>query len=335
MSTQTLAAGATAIPPTSPEDVLPLLHHVPDHHRVFDLPQAKAALSGMTPDLLARLVEIGLPYRDTPEGRAFDRYDLDNVALYSGRPSLQRMAMRSWRSALSTLDRPGGVPRRVLEYRLNDASQTDRPMTVATADQGVVQIPRAGAVLWRQELSPPPPPARLPEPLRSLMAEEMDGLRFFMLREGLRWNLEFVRQTGLAECGGASKLLVAAAKARGLTARHAFGLILAEPYATPHFWAEFLVGDEWVAADPMLIRVLTTACGLDPTVWSEHRSPGGALLRLTDVAGYDAQGRPLLRHITDSAYRLDPIVTAGDEDIATSFSVILAPPATSERKTHG
>ena len=321
--------------PAAVEDLMPLLHQVPDAHRRFDLPETKAGLSGMTSALLDRLIALGLPWRAGPDGRLFDRYDLDNIALYTGRPSLQRMAMRSWRSALAALDHPRGPPGLVVDYRLDATHQRPRPLTVMTAAHGRVVVDGADTPLWREDIPPPEPrsPTPLPEPVRRLLTEAMAGLCFFMVREGLRWDSAFSRRTGLAECGGAAKLLVRAAREEGFEARHAFGLILAQPYATPHFWTEFHIDGRWIAVDPLLIRVLRATCGLDAARWHEHRSPGGALLRLSEVAGYDPAGRPLLRGTTETGYRLDPIVTAGEEDIPASFCVTVTTAAASERKT--
>ena len=100
-----------------------------------------------------------------------------------------------------------------------------------------------------------------------------------------------------------------------------FGLLLSKPYATGHYWSEFRIDGEWVAADPLMIRLLSQHAGLLPVAWPEHRSPAGALLRLALINGYDSVGAPYLDCFERKRFRQYAVVTHEAECFRTSYAV--------------
>lgn len=118
-----------------------------------------------------------------------------------------------------------------------------------------------------------------------------------------------MRDHRIAECGGFSKLIVEQAKAEGIEARHVFGLLASQPYGTGHYWAEFKVGDEWVAIDPLMIMLLQRHAGLPKDQWPLYRPLAGTLLPLSVIEGYDSHGAPILVESTHKQFFKYPVVS--------------------------
>ncbi len=311
------------MPDIDQDKLRPLLRYaecVPTAARSFTVPADRCVLYGFTETLLQQVVDC-IPMREVNGTRHFDPYDLNNLALYLGLPSLQRMAMRSWRSSLVHASNGSALTYR-LEYRIEKEHCDGEVLQLMMPGSRSSTSSSAGPCLWRGEIHRDSTVPALPGNIVELIHTVLDGLTFYMLPEAVRWDVEFIKATGLAECGGASKLLASAAHRYGFRARHVFGLILAQPYGTPHFWSEFLIDDTWVASDALLIRVLTQTAALDTQRWPETRSPGTILLRLADVASYDPRGRPILEHFTSPPrYVLHPIVMRDEESVPASFPV--------------
>lgn len=115
---------------------------------------------------------------------------------------------------------------------------------------------------------------------------ELSGLagpiRFHLLPDELSADIGFLRETGLADCGLASRYLVQEAAALGLTARRSFGLFVAAPYSTPHHWFDLHLDGDWVPFDPHLLNALTGWGLLQAGEWPSHRSIGDAVWHLGD-----------------------------------------------------
>jgi hypothetical protein len=112
------------------------------------------------------------------------------------------------------------------------------------------------------------------------LADEAADLEFFILPEAIRWDLEFITRTRMADCGSVAAWLVREGKRRGLPVRFSFGILMAKPYSTPHCWAEFLTDGIWVPYDPLLLNAMRRWTGLDKASWHRHRSMGPVLYRL-------------------------------------------------------
>lgn len=268
-------------------DLIRAVRQIPMHMRRFQLTARQArSLHRVDDDLLDLLVAEGLPVVGTGPDRLFDDYDLGNVALHLGLMSVRRMAIRAWSNALRrnseravTRCRVGYVPTCPTPGHA-DRCEFDLLMPgghrVPARGAGDGASPLAHLDLELRSEWPELPPAA------GELVEECDALRFFILPEAIRWDLDFLRRTGLADCGGVAEALVAAGRRRGISVRFAFGLLVAKPYSTPHCWAEFEVDGVWVPHDPLLLRAMRTWGSLTPAAWPSSRSPGAIFSRLSD-----------------------------------------------------
>lgn len=284
--------------------ILEKVRAVPDAHRRFLEPAESAQRKyGISPELLESLLSKGLPSARRNDGLFFDPFDLSNISLHLRLPSVQRMAMRSWSRTLELAGSGTG----------HEAVIDLDPVAPATpAQQRSLSL----------DLSPPDESA-LPD-LATLIGTVSKQL-FFMLPEACRWNTGFLIEHGISECGGASKLLVGAAREAGMKARQCFGILIAAPYSTGHFWAEIKAGNSWVAIDPLLIKLLHQTTRLNPDKWPLHRSPGAAFHRLMTIEEYDASGAPILHGYADVPYLSNLVLVRGNLITPLSLSTTIFP----------
>ncbi|GII84209.1 hypothetical protein Ssi03_21990 [Sphaerisporangium siamense] len=283
------ATDAVAAPDVATDrlaELVDLVRRVPDEVRRFSLPaEAARTLHRVDTALLDRLVALGLPHVECGAVRLFDDHDMSNIALHLGLMSVRRRAMRAWSSALR-LGGEGSPARRVHFVPGCPAPGHPGPCRYQVLAPGgtrreCVAGPDPTAPVMSLDLRvradwPEPPPAAL-----ELMAE-VRPVRFFLLPEAIRWDLGFLRRTGLADCGGVAKYLVAEGRRRGIPVRFSFGLLVSKPYSTPHCWAEFEVDGTWVPVDPLMVAAMCAWAGLPAAEWPASRSPGALFCRLTD-----------------------------------------------------
>ncbi|WP_229402871.1 transglutaminase domain-containing protein [Micromonospora okii] len=261
------------------------LRRIPDDAREFRLSTADAAaILRVRPALLDMLVGHGLPTRHLNGIRYFDRHDVTNCALHLGSGAIARAARRFWPAALR---RTHGAARYEVQYQ----ARCPQPGHAPTCDW--VLVGPDGLVVERT-VRPDEPPFRMtaacvdawPElpPESHPVLDETRDLEFMMLPTAVRYDVDFIRATGLSDCAGASRLLVQEAVRRGLTARSSYGLIVAPPFAVEHFWAEIAVDGVWVPVDPVLLRAMVTWGGLPSPEWHPYRSIGAILARVADAA---------------------------------------------------
>jgi hypothetical protein len=129
----------------------------------------------------------------------------------------------------------------------------------------------------------------LPAAVRALV-DDADGLDFMHLPPDLRYDEDFIRRSGLADCAGAARMLVRAAADRGVRARESSGLIIAPLHASRHYWLDVQVGDRWVPVDPILINAMLGWGIVHSPQWTPYRSPGAVLCRVSDP------GVPMVTH---------------------------------------
>jgi len=290
---------------------------VPDELRRFRATVADAAaVWGLSPEVLATLVDLGLPADGAGRDARFDEFDLGNLALHLGYRSMQRRVIRSW---ARTLDRRAGAPARTVSVSyLPDCPDPrhDGPCQweVAAPNGIVVRQADRGASALTLTHTATDPDVTVPTALCGLLTD-ISRFDFWILPSPLRADTAFLRKVRLADCGGAAALLMEEAAALGVTARRRFGLLLAEPYATPHFWCELLVGDSWVPVDPLLVSMLVRWGRLDAKQWPPDRSPGLLLLPLAD------DGPPVVRHRgvpAPSSYPCAAVVDGGQDEVDTA-----------------
>ncbi|HEX7633887.1 MAG TPA: transglutaminase domain-containing protein, partial [Noviherbaspirillum sp.] len=156
------------------------------------------------------------------------------------------------------------------------------------------------------------------------LLDEFSCHRFFMLPEDCRWDMDFIDRNQICECGGASKRMFFRAQEQGIEARQCFGLLLAAPFSTGHYWTEFKIDGEWTPFDPLLLGLLHATSRLDQQAWPTHRSNSAALHRLCVIDSYDANGVPELDNYIDEPYVSNPLVIMDGQVLAVSLPTELS-----------
>ncbi|WP_047869716.1 transglutaminase domain-containing protein [Nocardiopsis sp. RV163] len=274
--------------------VVERLRRVPDTARRFAQDATVARRwHRLDADLLAALLDAGLPAVGRGEARRFDPYDLSNAALWLGRPSIQRRAVKSWGASLrhnAVALRGPGADDAPARYRVEVGATCPLPDHPGPCRFTVLgprgrherlRTPHDRGALDRWVLPMPTRGPRLPGPVREITARIAD-VEFLMLPEAVRWDPAFLDRARVSDCGGTAAWLVAEAARRGLEARFSFGVIVARPYSSPHCWAEFRVDGRWWPVDPLLVRLLQGWGGVDPAAWDEDDSPAPLFRRLAD-----------------------------------------------------
>jgi hypothetical protein len=255
------------------------LRAIPDDCRDFVIDASHAERDfGIDAGLMRKLISQGMPYVRNNDGPCFTAMDLHYVGVRLGCAEIYLDAMHRWADALtvSTASDMVEVEVRYIAYASpGTAIRVLEPHGWETVtlgqDRAATTVTTTIAGQWPS----------LDHTLDALLTE-IASLDFCRLPDSLATNTDFIRETRLADCAGASKLLVEECRSRGVRARTAYGLLLACPYSTTHNWAEIEVGQDWVPADPLLLALLARYASLDTTAWPATRAPGGVLLRLAE-----------------------------------------------------
>lgn len=278
---------------------------------------------GINSAIQQELRKSGLPYIADGKDFFYDGYDLDNFNLYLKLPSLQRMAMRSWSSTLRRLEtEPEEISVQIsfVPDSPTGNQKEENKFKLLIPNEGRIWIsgfPGTELIIIHKTLRTTWPEFSVE--MKNILKEVME-FDFFMLPENIRWDLDFIKRTKMCECGGASKFIFLEARNKGLEVRHQFGLLVAKPFSTAHFWVEFLVDDTWVPADPLLLKVLSMSTGLNTLLWTFSRSPGGAFIPLTTVIGYRKSfGRPILKFLEEKTNLINPAATQNGLEVPISF----------------
>lgn len=283
------APAAQPSPPIPAAELVGRMRQVPGQYRLFTDDEAAAVGTfKVPPDLLHELLDHGMPHRRSDDGRLlFDRLDVENVGLARRLPAPRYLAMRRWRRALSAPRESGHC-----EYRISIAARcpdpghagpcgfavnpdvlaavcAGRPVTLedGTAAAGVsIPVPAGGYRAAHRELF------RCVEPLD-----------FHLVPIPMPIDLGWARETRLADCRIAARLLVTRAAEQGLAARPADGYVLLAPFPMRHWWIELGGEDEvWSVADPFLFQSLARWGIVDPAEVPIDTSPAGLLWKLHD-----------------------------------------------------
>lgn len=273
-------------PETVPEAVA-MVRKVPDAHRTFEEGAAFARRTyGIGDELLAELLDAGLPSRGRDEDRRFERTDLHNIAMALRIPSPYFVALRHKARTLTRAEARGGT----LEYALHitagcpdpghpgECAYEAGPSLLDVAEPGSVGETASGVFAAR---------ARVPADFALLGDDEaallslVAGWRLYVLPYTLSADEGFARETGLSNCAIAARVLYQEALTRGMEVRCSAGLLVSPPFATPHNWLEFRADGAWLPADPLLLQAFAHWGMTDPREWPPHRSVSGIVLRLT------------------------------------------------------
>jgi hypothetical protein len=248
------------------------LRRIPYDARAFTVPEREVSAEyGLSPRVLASLVEEGLPFTTTGGERRYDHGDLHYVGLRLGTATSYLTAIRLWTRLL----------RRVATHA--ETRVVIRYVPIIPADRGgcraSLNLPdgrRVEAELWPHqpageatvELRPTWPSV---PPHLATQLEELDAFDFFQLPKGVRLDWQFARRVGLIDCGTAAPMIVADCVAAGFDARVVEGILVSLPFSILHDWAEVRVDGVWVPFDPILINVMRRFGGLDAAEWPLSR----------------------------------------------------------------
>ncbi len=268
------------------DELLARLRAIPDDTRSWDCDERAARLHyGLADEALRTLVDDGLPHVRTAEGLRFEPGDLHCLGLRLGTARPYLWVLGRWAEGLGRLAEnartdvtveyvpqlPAGVDPTPGTARLPDGER--RPVMLDNGRPAVaVSVVARG--FW---------PA-LPAQAARLARQLAETIEFCPLPAPLRGDLQLVRELGLSDCATAARLLVAEWEAAGFEGRVVEGLLLSEPYSTPHCWPELRIAADWVAADPLMLAVMHRAGALEEGRWPVEQSIGPAALPLPGVA---------------------------------------------------
>jgi hypothetical protein len=266
---------------------------IPDEARRFDVDPNRAKLEfGVDVNLAQDLIAQGLPHRVSDGDPCFTVTDLHYVGLRLGCARTYLGVLQTWASSLTA---SAGGQSMSVEVRCPPDTPRGTAVDVLTGpDQHIRASVGASRVAASIHVVP-----TVSWPMFGSAAEKLlvdaASLDFCWIPEALNGDVEFTRRTRLSDCRNAALLLSRECAHLGIVARMAYGLLLATPFSTPHTWVEIRVGDRWVPADPLLVRLLAEHAALDSSVWPPIRSPGAVLLRLAEreTAIVLTEGRPL------------------------------------------
>ncbi|HEY0001747.1 MAG TPA: transglutaminase domain-containing protein [Actinoplanes sp.] len=281
--------GDLPYPPDEVRGIVERIRLVPDAMRTFSQTSTAATRTHrIRPELLAHLLDLGLPHRTDGGELSFDEFDLSNVGVALDLPCARRMAMRWWAKALA-----GMVPGNRTVYSVDSTASCPSPGHPGPCpfvlEPRVVEAMRAGSL--REHA-----PGRYSFDVEltgrthhfgaafAPLVERAKAMRFHLLpiNHPMAFDLGLLAETGLADCRLATKALARLADELRLPVRPAIGYLMAPPYPQAHGWIEFKEEGRWWPADPFLLNALAGWGIVDPGLWPPDRSPEGLLWRLSE-----------------------------------------------------
>lgn len=286
------------MPYSRSHEILKRVLTVPDRYRAFSVRRADAYRKfGLEDELVADLLDLGLPHRGVGDDMSFDALDLENVGSGLALLSPQRIIMKKWSRSLSAdMQMHRGSYELRISWACPDPGHegacdfTAGEHVSALAKVGPSGLPWGGAITG------------LAEPLHDVheFGPEFDQvtaaarkLVFHRLPTGLGDDLGYLGATGLADCRLGTMHLMQIARGLGMSTRPASGFFVGAPFPAWHVWFEVLVGDRWIAADPFFLNTLAGWGLIDADDWPLDHSPRNVLLRVMSSASY---GASLVKH---------------------------------------
>ncbi|MCV2458431.1 transglutaminase domain-containing protein [Streptomyces sp. ICN988] len=263
-------------------DLVEKLGRVPDRYRHFTVTADEARWRhGVDADLLGALTDLGMRCDHVGGAARYDDLDLANASLSLRLPSPRSIVMRGWAAAIRTraAARPTTYTVSVgalCQHGPADASCSIEASVHLRDHPGIIATGEGPLTLTHHV------PAAKPQvyPQLAPFTELIREVRFHLLPDGLRDDVGFLRETGLADCALASAYLVAEAHSRELVARLSYGLFLSAPYSIVHTWVDLHMDGQWVPFDPHLLNFLVGWGLIDADEWPPYRSIPGAACRL-------------------------------------------------------
>lgn len=268
------------------DDLLGTLRRIPLQARNFSVAITDVPCRfGIPAALLIEMVSLGFPAEHINGRLYFEVADLLNLSFRARVGINYRTIRRFWPPALKSI-----TEGRDLSYELNYVARCPSPghedcrFGVLTPSGTVVEVEGANVHSASVYSTIITLPGRFPD-----LSTEARGLVDTIERYELTWlprslqlDTAFMSETGLANCLGASMILVSEGRRRGADVRSSFGLLASPPYAGIHFWADVRIEQTWVSIDPLTIGAMLRWDVLDPHVWDTYRPLGGILCRLAE-----------------------------------------------------
>lgn len=247
-------------PVVSERDAVLRTLRVPRDAKSFDVPASEAGGFGVDPGLLERLLAAGLPHRGGPKHPFFDESDLASLALCLRLPTAPRRATQWWGRSLRRpvtgrrLSFPMTVTVRCPEPgHEGDCAVEPHPLLAAAAAPGSLGVTGPGRIALDVVVDDFAGTA--PDEVRSAL-KPVRALVFQVLPPSLREDLDFCRDTGLANCDLATRLAVRYGAEAGLEVRQAYGYFVTPPFVALHTWPEVCHDGSWVPYDPFMLSAM-------------------------------------------------------------------------------
>jgi transglutaminase superfamily protein len=262
-----LSGAATGQPerPAAASTVERLRRVPPSYRRFTESEWTAKVVHRLPPDLLAELLDLGLPHEQRDGERRYDRNDLLNVALRHRLASPQWRGLQNLARSYCQVDDVGPV-RRTLDISAtcpqpgHPGSCELRPAPGIIRGPGVLECVTIAPGRLRIELELPTgvPGRRVYRPAELAVLERIADVEFHHLPGALTADLGFLRDTRLADCRLANRYLLTECRAAGVAARLAFGLLVSRPFSTAHCWIEFADHDDgrWTCGDTFFVTAL-------------------------------------------------------------------------------
>jgi hypothetical protein len=281
-----------------PERMVHRVCAVPDRFRVFSVPGPEVMRQfGLDDELLASLLDLGLPHRGAGPDRRLDPLDLENIGSGLGLMSPQEIIRRRWARSLRAVRQESSGA-----YQLRISWSCPWPghpgpcrftagPRLSVLVPGVDDGSLGGTVL-----------TGLSEPLRCAhdfgpgfapVVAAARRLVFHRLPPELVTDLGFLAETGMADCQLGNRHLMLVAREHGFDVRSAAGFFIGAPFPARHVWFEVRSCDQWIPADPFFLDTLARWGVLSAEDWPLDHSPRNVLIRLEAT---DSIGAPLVLH---------------------------------------
>jgi hypothetical protein len=262
------------------------INRVPDRYRRYTESRDVASrLYRIDPDLLAQLLDLGLPSKGSGADLRLDPLDLRNLAISLRRKVSWFVVMRWWSAALE-LARTNtsrvyqlGVCSRCGDCAGGDCTVDAAPELVAAAD--AVEPAADAEVDFTATVRLEGSAAEFPPHIADIL-HLADPVEWHVVPSALATDVGFLRTTGLSDCRAIARYLCDEGRRRGLHTRISFGLLMTVPFANRHQWVEFKVDGAWLPADPLLLNSMARWGYLDPAVWPPTTSLSGAVWRISE-----------------------------------------------------
>lgn len=243
---------------------------VPTRYRGFriSLDQARQ-LYAIQDDLLAELLDLGLPHRGSGPGQMFNGVDLENIGNALGLRFPGWRMLRMLAITFGGLRDPAGITYRIRAVNKCPTPKHDGSCDIAPSPM----LGNSGAQILECDASGVTADVRLPDVRQSIAATVeplirlAGGLTFHNLPNELSRDIGFAMNTGLADCRLSTAVLVANGDRIDRPLRAASGMIMSVPFIMRHTWVEINVAGDWLSIDPFFLIALARWRIIDPLVW--------------------------------------------------------------------